>query len=160
MKIVYVDMDGVVADYDAHKHLTIEHDPELSESKVPKGYFENLPLISGAKDAINILKTKYDLHILSTPQWSNPNCWSEKRIWIENHFGDVFFKKVTLTHNKGLLMGDYLIDDSLRNGVKSFKGEHIHFGSKSFPNWYSVVDYLMSVDEAENNIKVFENCVT
>jgi 5'-nucleotidase len=30
-------------------------------------------------------------------------------------------------------MGDYLIDDRLKNGAGEFKGELIHFGTDKFP---------------------------
>ena len=39
-------------------------------------------------------------------------------------------------------MGDYLIDDRLRNGAEKFNGEHIHFGTEKFPDWNSVLKYL------------------
>ena len=41
-------------------------------------------------------------------------------------------------------MGDYLIDDRLKRGADSFAGEHIHFGTKEFPDWASVMIYLRS----------------
>ena len=53
------------------------------------------------------------------------------------------FKKLILSHNKGLLLGDYLIDDRIANGVDGFKGEHIHFGTDQFPDWKSVLEYLL-----------------
>jgi len=40
-------------------------------------------------------------------------------------------------------MGDYLIDDRTANGVDEFKGEHVHFGTAAFPDWDSVVSYLV-----------------
>lgn len=142
-QVVYIDMDGVVADYDAHKHLTLVPDPEGAECEVPEGYFHDLPLIEGAVEAVRELSEHYEVYFLSTPQWSNPNCWKEKRLWIEKHFGELGFKRLILTHNKGLNRGDYLIDDTTRNGVENFQGEHIHFGTEKFPNWDSVVMYLM-----------------
>jgi hypothetical protein len=39
-------------------------------------------------------------------------------------------------------MGDYLIDDRTKNGAGEFSGELIQFGSDSFPNWESVVEFL------------------
>lgn len=163
-EILYVDMDGVTADYDAHRHLTIKHDPEGKECQVPEGYFLNLPLIEGAVEALTTLSEKYELYFLSTPQWSNPLCWKEKREWVENHFGELMFKRLILTHNKGLLKGSYLIDDRVTNGVELFEGEHIHFGTERFPNWESVVGYLMTKGDKheENNTKfstsTFGNC--
>lgn len=32
------------------------------------------------------------------------------------------FKSLILAHNKGLLKGDYLVDDRIQNGVDTFEG--------------------------------------
>jgi hypothetical protein len=40
-------------------------------------------------------------------------------------------------------MGDYLIDDRTKNGAGEFKGELIHFGTDKFPDWDSVLEYLL-----------------
>jgi hypothetical protein len=29
------------------------------------------------------------------------------------------------------------------NGAGEFKGEHIHFGQEKFPDWKSVLEYLL-----------------
>jgi 5'(3')-deoxyribonucleotidase len=48
-----------------------------------------------------------------------------------------------MTHHKELNRGDYLIDDRLKNGSEKFAGELILFGSKNFPDWESVLKYLL-----------------
>lgn len=142
-KIVYIDLDGVVADFDAaFKRVAEKTWIEGCEKKVPEGFFLDLALINGAVESINKLSQKYELYFLSTPQWSNPSCWKEKRLWVEKHFQELFFKRLILTHNKGLLKGDYLIDDKIQNGVAEFQGKHIHFGSAEFPNWDAVMLFL------------------
>ena len=35
----------------------------------------------GAIDAMNRLKDKYDIYILSTAPWDNPSAWSDKLEW-------------------------------------------------------------------------------
>ena len=37
-----------------------------------------------------------------------------------------------------------LIDDALEHGQSEFEGELVHFGSTKFPDWKTVVDYLMT----------------
>ena len=47
--------------------------------------------------------------------------------------------------DKSLLKGDFLIDDTLEYGQTEFEGELLHFGSgNKFPDWKTVVDYLMT----------------
>ena len=53
------------------------------------------------------------------------------------------FKKLILTHHKEQLIGEYLIDDRLKNGAAEFKGEHIHIFTEKFPTWQTVVEYLI-----------------
>ena len=49
-----------------------------------------------------------------------------------------------MTHHKHFNIGDYLIDDrDAHNGSDKFTGEFIHFGSEKFPDWDSVVKYLL-----------------
>jgi 5'(3')-deoxyribonucleotidase len=64
-------------------------------------------------------------------------------MWIEKHFGDLFKKKMFITHRKDMLMGDYLIDDRTANGAGEFVGEHLHFGTESCPNWDAVLTKLL-----------------
>ena len=47
-----------------------------------------------------------------------------------------------LSHHKQLNRGHYLIDDRTKNGAGEFEGEHIHFGTASFPDWPTVLTYL------------------
>lgn len=135
-KIVYVDLDGPMANYDEHIPITTE------EQRHAKGFFEALRPVDGAVDAFKKLTEKYDCYFLSTAPWSNVHSWSEKRIWVEKHLGDYAFKRLILTHYKNLLRGDYLIDDRLVNGVDGFEGEHIHYGTERFPTWEEILDYL------------------
>ena len=136
-KIIYFDLDGVMADYDKAKEGKTE-----DERKAP-GFFEGLEPIDGAVEAFKLLSEHYDVYFLSTAPWSNINAPSEKRVWVEKHLGDYAFKKLILSHNKGLLKGDYLIDDRIANGVEDFEGEHIHFGTDMFPNWETILNYLI-----------------
>lgn len=50
---------------------------------------------------------------------------------------------MVITHCKSLFKGDILIDDRGKNGTSEFEGEWIQFGSDSFPNWDTVLAYLI-----------------
>jgi 5'(3')-deoxyribonucleotidase len=89
------------------------------------------------------------LYILSTAPWRNPTALNDKLAWIKKYFGDgkdsVFYKRLIITHHKNLNQGDYLIDDRTKNGAGEFGGELIQFGSEKFPDWNSVIDYLLGM---------------
>ena len=145
-KILYFDMDGVLADF--NRALQERVTPELKAQygdnvdEIP-GIFDNLDPVPGAIDAFKELSTQYDVYILSTAPWGNPQAWMEKRLWVEQHLGKEAHKRLILSHNKHLNRGDYLIDDRLANGSDRFEGEHIHFGTDQFPDWNSVLSYLI-----------------
>jgi 5'-nucleotidase len=140
--IVLIDMDGVICDFDKRaKELEMQGIKGQSLFKHPSAY-RALEPIEGAVDAWHALQDKYETYILSTPPWSNPDAWSEKRIWVQQYLGDSAKKKLILCHNKGLVIGDYLIDDRIANGVADFKGEHIHFGTEQFPGWKETLIHL------------------
>lgn len=140
--IVLIDMDGVLADFDKRAAELELQGIKGSSLFKHESAFRDLEPIEGAIEAWHLLQDKYETYILSTPPWSNPNAWAEKRIWVEKYLGKAAKKKLILCHNKGLVRGDFLIDDRIANGVADFMGEHIHFGNSEFPGWKSVCEYL------------------
>jgi 5'(3')-deoxyribonucleotidase len=74
--------------------------------------------------------------------WDIPESYTDKRLWLEKYYGDLAKKRLILTNRKDLAIGDYLIDDRLKNGSEKFKGMFIHFGTKAFPDWESVITFL------------------
>ena len=156
-KIVYIDLDGVTADFDKKMSelapdlfLGDGPDYEIRSKMVDEviksnlTMFQELDPIDGSIESINQLMNSFEVYFLSTPVWAVPESFSGKRIWVEKQFGDAIKKRLILTHRRDLVLGDFLIDDRLKNGAAEFKGEHIHFGSDRFPNWESVVEYLKS----------------
>lgn len=59
------------------------------------------------------------------------------------YLGTICYKKLILSHHKNLNKGDFLIDDREKNGAKDFDGELILFGSNKYPNWETVLKYLI-----------------
>ena len=55
----------------------------------------------------------------------------------------MFYKRLIISHHKDLCKGDYLIDDRVKNGDGEFEGELIMYGSDRFPDWMSVINYLI-----------------
>ena len=144
-KRLYLDMDGVIVDFDSALKLQSEEtlkEYEGREDEIP-GLFGQMQPMPGALEAVRKLNERYDCYILSTAPWGNPSAWSDKVIWITRYLDDVFHKKMVITHCKHLCKGDILIDDRDKHGVRNFEGEWIHFGSERFPDWDSVLDYLI-----------------
>lgn len=127
---IFVDMDGVLA---AYKPAATKEETE----------FLSFEPVEGAVAAYTALCECYDVYILSTSPWSNPQAACDKHLWVKEHLGELAYKRVILTHHKNLLAGKALIDDRTANGAGDFQGEHIHFGTEHFPNWEIVLNYLL-----------------
>ncbi|MBR5334670.1 MAG: hypothetical protein IKV23_00175 [Bacteroidaceae bacterium] len=146
-KRLYFDMDGVLTDFESA--LAEQDEQTLKEyvgryDEIPGLFGQMLPM-DGAIDAVRRLSEHYDCYILSTAPWKNPSAWSDKVMWVTRYLDDVFHKRMVITHCKNLCKGDILIDDRGKNGTSEFEGEWIQFGSERFPNWESVLDYLLPV---------------
>ena len=149
---IYIDLDGVIVDIERYIKETYKS-RYIKEHGIGKiidmhpEIFHNSKPMAGAVAAFRQLAQKYEVYILSTAPWDNPESWMAKRLWVEKHLGSEAYKRLILSHNKGLLKGDFLIDDRLVNGVQEFEGTHIHFGSADIPDWDTVLELIKMTEE-------------
>ena len=150
-EVVWIDMDGVVADFEpkatqvaSEMGLTFQEFADQKQYRYIDGFYLDLPVIEGAKEAIQKLEDsgKYDLYFLSAPSWGNVSCFSDKRVWVDKHFPS-FRKKMGLSFQKGHHLGHYLIDDRTKYGAGEFIGEHLQFGTDKYPNWDAICNKLL-----------------
>jgi len=154
-KIILCDMDGVVADFrkgilDVNPNLTMHDDNYDKEEPIVDSivyndtqFFQNLKPIEYSIESVKELMKHYHVYFCSTPMETVPHSFTGKKEWLNTHFGDKAFKNLILTHRKDLCIGHYLIDDRIKNGAGEFTGEHIHYATNEFPNWESVLKYLL-----------------
>lgn len=152
-KLIYIDMDEVIADFSGSKELKIVryNPPEMYSP----GFFLNLEVKPGAQRTIQqLIRDGYNVQILTQPVSMSPISYTEKAQWIMKHFptlGD----KINMTQDKGNFMGAYLIDDNLKwkEPFEANGGKFIHFHPdlKSEQMWHNV--YLqISIRESDDNI--------
>jgi len=161
-KRIYVDMDGVLADFDKKimelfpemlkqekgSHASGKLLDYLVQSRA-RHIFLDLEPVKHAKQAFDKLCKWYDVYILSTPMWDLPESYTDKRVWVQMHLGENATKKLILSHDKNLLVGDYIVDDRLKHGVDVFGGKHFHFGTQSATDWPHVLRQLSYLDNWE-----------
>jgi len=141
--ILYIDMDNTICDYSKAHAIAIAKEPKILYPQSQLKFFENLEPIPGAIESYFLLREKCEVFILSKPSVFNPLSYMEKRIWIEKHLGFKECERLILSCDKTLLRGDYLIDDLPQTGFMNPEWAHIQFGSEKFPNWNSIVKYLI-----------------
>lgn len=92
---LYVDMDGVLANFDEHfKQLYGQYPRELgknpfsliSKDNKGEGFFRDLPIMPKAKNLWNEIK-KYKPTILTATGTSVPTARKEKLEWVHKHLG-------------------------------------------------------------------------
>lgn len=148
---LFIDMDGVLVDFksgldwaqnDAHRTMSESLYEDCWEDY--PGIFAHMTPLDGALDAFRHFTSdsRLDVHILSTAPWNNCEAWCHKVMWVQKYLGEAGKKRLTLTHHKNIAHGRWLIDDRIKHGVDLFGGEHIHFGTKKFPDWNTVVKYI------------------
>jgi 5'(3')-deoxyribonucleotidase len=139
--IVHIDMDGTIVDFLGFFEAHPEERPEGDLDGHPS-VFERAEPLPGAIEAVLELDRHFEVHILTKSPWGNDLAPSQKLAWIKRHFEahashhpdgrgrHVFYKRVTISHNKQLLKGDYLIDDRAEQ-YPDFEGKLIHIGGKT-----------------------------
>lgn len=139
---IFLDMDGVLADFDGAIHTNVGEDPP--EMFVP-GFFRNLAVMQGAKEAVEALLADNRLEIFIGSKITSkvPGCATEKMEWVAMHFPKLL-KSMCLICDKMCLRGDVLVDDDFERWAHKFEGQFIHFDSNNpRKSWEAVVKELV-----------------
>lgn len=140
MKRVFIDMDGVMADFEG---FMAEFSVDAEYIKRQPGCYRRLRPIPGAIEAIRqIIAMGYEVWVATKPPTAQPHAYAEKVAWILEHLPELE-RRIIITHDKGLLGDecDFLCDDMpQRANCAVFPGTLIHFGKGM--GWPQVVDYL------------------
>lgn len=139
--IVYVDMDDTLCDFTGAFNQALTRNPGIQFPQSQYRFFADLVPIPGGVETVNALRAsdRFEPYILSAPSTRNPLSYTEKREWVERHFGLDLCGRLILCENKALLRGDILIDDyASGKGQEHFEGRLIQFGSSKYPDWASV----------------------
>lgn len=135
---------------------------EYPQSKL--GFYEELEPIENAIDVYNWLDEHFDVWILTAPSVKNKHCYTEKAASIEKYLGVERLDRLIISPNKSIVIGDYLIDDTITKGQLRFSGRLLKFGTE-FKTWLEIKDFFDRIlqDKVDidldiyrkNNSKVF-----
>ena len=110
MKRVFVDMDGVLVDFERYMR---ENDQTGDEVKrMPGAYLLMHPVPYAIAAVCSLIGMGLDVWLATKPPTGVPHAYSEKYQWVMDYLPELK-RKVIMTHHKGLLgdHGDVLIDD-------------------------------------------------
>lgn len=152
-KVILVDMDGVLADFEQgilnaseqkfhpsqviplteRKSFFVVQDyplqlrPSVQEIYKTPGFFENLPVIPGGRESLEQMKALgHEVFICTMAIVQYDNCVLEKYNWVAKHLGEEWTEKMILTRDKTLVRGHILIDDKPHyRGVQEPSWEHV-----------------------------------
>jgi 5'-nucleotidase len=169
-KSIAIDMDGVIADtvmqfinwYERDYGIRLEKDafhgkPEkevMPEGVMKKivysaGFFRDVPVMEGAKEAVQELMQNFDVYIVSAAM-EFPQSLKEKYEWLQEHFPFISWRNIVFCGYKGIVATDYMIDDFAHN-LDFCKGKTFLFTAghnigidkhTRVNNWKEVMDLL------------------
>lgn len=124
---IFVDLDGVIVDFDAYKTRLGLAGDEIK--KLPGAYLQMEP-IPGAIEAVrSLVGMGHEVWLATKPPTGVPHAYADKVSWVLEHMPEMK-RKIILTHDKSILDGDVLIDDRPHKANASkFNGAFIHFGN-------------------------------
>jgi 5'(3')-deoxyribonucleotidase len=137
---VFIDMDGVIVDFDSYaKGLGLNGD----EIKKRMGAYREMPALPGALKAVrSLIGMGYEVWIATKPPTGIAFAYADKAAWVLEHLPELK-RRIIITHDKGLLgdAGDFLIDDRPHKAnCEKFSGKLIPFGGET--GWPQVLAVL------------------
>jgi 5'(3')-deoxyribonucleotidase len=126
MTRLYLDLDGVMADFDAHfpalfgvDHRDLLDDDMWAHINSAPSYFRDMPMCPGAAEFFEFVRHLHPIVLTACPRSDYANVANQKRAWVREHLSpDLTVLPVMGGRHKALFMhqaGDILIDDFDRN---------------------------------------------
>jgi 5'(3')-deoxyribonucleotidase len=141
-KCILVDMDGVLADvyttfFKLHEQETgqrlnlkdiagfLEEEAFKNQRKwvSSPGFFRDLPVMPGSREALMKLNELYKIIVVSLAT-EFPYCMTDKQLWMHENFPFISWKQLVFCGDKSIVKADIMIDDHFKN-LDHFDGRTI-----------------------------------
>ena len=175
---IYVDMDGVIADFfgewaklmdvDHFTDINKQHDitDALQKIRDTDDFWLRLPVLPEAKNLLNLIKeVKGEYSICTSPLADDPNSEKHKRTWVEKNLAFFPPKEVHVTHNKpqfatakdgtpNILIDDYGVNI---NAWEAAGGIGFKYKDHKFERTAKDIKQHMDAPVEENITEAFDN---
>lgn len=140
MNRVFVDMDGVIVDFEGYMK---KHGLTGDEAKKRHGAYLEMQEIDGAiKSVRSLIGMGYEVWIATKPPTGIAFAYADKAKWVMDNIPELK-RRIIITHDKGLLgdYGDYLCDDRPHKAnCEKFSGTLLRFVDGF--HWPDALDFL------------------
>jgi 5'(3')-deoxyribonucleotidase len=109
-----------------------ERQQTLLDHMLSEDFFAVLGVMPHAQQVLERLQSHYEIFI-ATAAMEVPSSFNAKFTWLKQHFPFIPASHIVFCGDKGILRGDYLIDDNPRQ-LRLFRGEGILFSSPANAN--------------------------
>lgn len=92
-------------------------------------WWSTLPVIDGAIDGVERLRSVSDVYVLTSPWNSCPTWLHEREGWLKKHFG-IPHSHILVGSAKHLVAGDMLVDDKTET-LREWSRLHGHLGGRA-----------------------------
>jgi len=144
MNRVFVDMDGVIVDFNAYMR---KHNLTGEEVKKRPGAYLEMPAIDGAIKAVrSLIGMGFEVWIATKPPTGIPYAYSDKVAWVLRELPELK-RRIIVTHDKGLLgdSGDFLCDDRPHKAnCEQFQGTLLRFVYGY--HWEQALEYFRNLN--------------
>lgn len=89
------------------------------------GFFRDLPVMPGSREALHKLNDRYKVIVVSLAT-EFPFCLTDKQLWMHDNFPFISWKQLVFCGDKNIVKADIMIDDHFKN-LDHFDGLTILF---------------------------------
>ena len=152
----------LVAEHGLGALIPLERREQFNAVPHADGFFADIEVIPGSREALLELSRKHDIYITSAAM-EVPSSFADKFAWLEVHFPFIPPSRIVFCGDKGIMNADVLIDDRSRH-FKDFRGTGILFtaphnvgetGHLRANNWNDVLEVVEGVQPGKIGAKAF-----
>jgi 5'-nucleotidase len=142
--------------------IPVEQREEFNAIPHGDGFFADIELIAGSREALLELSRNHDVFITSAAM-EVPGSFADKFQWLETHFPFIPPSRIVFCGDKNIINADVLIDDRSRH-FKGFRGTGILFTAPHnvaedadlrANNWNDVMEILEGVRPGKAGAEAF-----